>query len=110
MFQVAVGEVALGVVEGDETTLDVVREGEPPQVAVAKGVEEHTSHSGFGGISGSQERRVLRHELGKVGRAVSQASSKRCEGVDMSAQGFGDADATVGHSIECHLQGAEQSD
>ena len=55
MLEVAVGEVAVQVVPGDKTFLDVRWKGASPGVTVRVGVEEDSSHAHFGSIGGAQE-------------------------------------------------------
>ena len=45
MFKVAVGDVALGVVRGDQSSLHCIRKGHSPHVGVTGGVEVHPSHA-----------------------------------------------------------------
>ena len=70
LLKVAVGDVTLGVVSPDQPCLDLRRERLMPKVALAGAIVVDTPHSRLGGISGAQEGRLLRHDLGKVGGAV----------------------------------------
>ena len=75
MFQVAIGDATSRVVDGHELRLDVFREGKSPDVTLARVVEVHAAHTSLGGIGGTQEGRLLGHDLGKVSGAVAEASS-----------------------------------
>ena len=110
VLEVAVGEVAVQVVPGDKTFLNVRRKGASPGVAVPVGVEEDSSHAHFGSVSGAQERRVLGHQFSEVGRSVTEAGGQGGEGVDVGPQGLADTDASVGYSVQRHLKCAEEAD
>ena len=70
LLKVAVGDVTPGVVGRDQPGLDLSRERLTPKVALAGAIVVDTPHSRFCRISGAQEGRLLRHDLGKVGGAV----------------------------------------
>ena len=70
LLEVAVGDVTPGIVGRDQPGLDLSRERLTPKVALAGAIVVDTSHTSFRRISGAQEGRLLRHDLGKVGRAV----------------------------------------
>ena len=69
LFEVAVGDGAGGVVGRDESILDVLREGVPPDVALASGVEVDTTHAHPSGVRGTQECRLLGDHFSQVCRA-----------------------------------------
>lgn len=69
VFQVAVGDAAVGIFGCDEVCLDVVREGHSPVVALAGVVEVHSSHSSAGSVGGPDERGFLRHQFRQVSGA-----------------------------------------
>ena len=69
LLQVAVGDVAFQVVHGHESPLDVLREGEAPNIGLASGVIERTAHPYLGSFGGAQESRFLGHDFGQVCRS-----------------------------------------
>ena len=70
LLKVAVGDVTVGIVSRYQPGLDLSRKRLTPQVALAGAVVVDTPHPRLCGISGAQECRFLRHDLGKVGGAV----------------------------------------
>ncbi len=67
LFEVAVGDGAARVVEGNKAALHVGGEWGPPDVGVAVGVEVDAAHAWLGGVRGPEQARVLRDDLGQVG-------------------------------------------
>lgn len=67
MFEVTVGDRAGEIFGGDQSGLDVRWEGGSPVISLAGRAEEQAAHPGLGRIGGSDQKRVLRHEFGKVG-------------------------------------------
>ena len=63
MLEVAVGDVALGVVGRDQPRLDFLGERLTPEVALAGAVVLDSPHPRFHSIRGSQEGRFLGHDV-----------------------------------------------
>ena len=63
-------------------------------------VEVDTSHSWFGGVRSSQQRRVLRCDFGQVCRSVAETCHKGGEGVEMVAKLLIDFDPPGGAPVE----------
>ena len=64
--------------------MDVWGEGISPDMCMIGSVEEYPSHSLAGGIRAPKDGRVVRDDLGKVGRALTEAGRKAgkvCHGV-----------------------------
>ena len=80
LLEVAVGDVAAGVVGRDQAGLDVGREGQTPEERHPVGVKVHTTHSGLGSIGCAEERRFLGHYLSQVCRPLGQIRSQAGEG------------------------------
>jgi hypothetical protein len=109
VLQVTVCDGAVRVGRADDLGLDVLREGKPPDVGVAISIEVDPTHPRLGRIGGSQERRFLGHDLGEVGRTVTEAGCQEGEGIHMGAERLGDADAVPLGLLECQLQSREQA-
>ena len=95
LLKVAVGDVTFGIVSRYQPGLDLSRKRLTPQVALAGAVVVDTPHSRLCGISGAQEGRLLRHDLGKVGGAVCEAGREGGQSVDVRPEALGDADPTI---------------
>ena len=93
MLQIAVGDDALGVIEGHQQILDSLWEGVSPNVALARGVVEDSSHARLGGIGGTDIRRLLRDDFSQMSRAMGETGSQGGKGVNVLPQGLSDADA-----------------
>jgi hypothetical protein len=63
LFQVTIGDGSMGVVEGDQVLLDVLGERLSPHVGSTMVVVEDATHTSFRSVGGSQEGRVLWHNL-----------------------------------------------
>ena len=74
MLQVAIGDASARVVGRDQTVLDVLGEGIPPDIGVAQVVVEYAAHPRFGCVSVACLSWVLRHHFSEVGRTVAEAS------------------------------------
>lgn len=55
LFEVAIGDVASGVLGADQIRLDVGRKGVPPVVASPRVVKVHAAHAGASGIGGAEQ-------------------------------------------------------
>ena len=73
LLQVAVCELPLGVVLGDDLPLDVGRELLSPEVRLALVTEEHPPHARQGSVIGAQVGGFLRDDLREARGALLQA-------------------------------------
>ena len=85
LLKITVGDVARQVVLAHQLLLHVTGERVSPIVAVAQMVKEHASHTSTSSISGANDGRGLRDELGKVSGARAQASGKTTKGIKVAA-------------------------
>ena len=87
LFEVAVGDGTLRVVEGYEAALDIRRESLAPDVGSPEG-EVDATHARFGRVGGTQETRILGDNLGEVlGWPGAQAGGKAGEGREVVLDG-----------------------
>ena len=66
LFQVAVGDVTVGVVGRDQPGLYVWWEGGPPDEGLPRGVEEDSPHACFGRICGPHKGGFFRYDLSEL--------------------------------------------
>lgn len=109
MLQVAVGHVTKGVVNADQGVLNVLREGVAPIVALTVGIKEDPAHASFGSVSGTQQRRLLGHQLSQVSGARAEAGSEATEGVEAAADESVDADAVAASLVLSPLESTEEA-
>ena len=78
-FQMGISDVAIGVVCGDQTTLDVGREFGPPQngldMGVRSGRQPDAAHARSRGIVSAHSNRVVRDKLSNLGGTFSHRAS-----------------------------------
>lgn len=94
---------------GDETTLDVFREGLSPDVRSAAVVEVYSPHARLGGISRAQDGWFLGDDFGQVCRAVAQTGGEAAECVQAIPYEAVDPDPVSLGFVLGPLQGAEQA-
>jgi hypothetical protein len=109
VFQVAVGDAAMGVGRGDQIGLDVSREGVSPVVALAGVVEEDATHASPSCIGGANEGGRLGDELGDVGGARAKAGCQSTEGGQAGMNEGVEPDPVVAGLVLSPLQGAEEA-
>ena len=108
LFEVTVGDLALGVVKRDKVSLDVRRKGCPPDMQGQGGVEVHSPHARLGCISSTQQSRVLGDKFHKVGWPHAEASHKASEVHDVSTEVLSDPDMVSLSLQESQLESAAQ--
>ena len=96
LFKVAVGEVPVGVVEGDDPPLDLRREGHAPQHGPVALGEQDPSHSGLGGVDSLEGRRVLVYHFGYAGWTGAEVLGEALEVVEVVPDVPGDLDPAFG--------------
>lgn len=109
LLQVAVGDVAVRVVGGDEGPLDFGRESQAPVVTGAGVVKVDSAHTGACRIGGAEQEWQFGHQFGEVGGASAKAGRKAPEGVEVAADVGVESDAIVPRLVLRPLQGAEES-
>ena len=109
LLEVAVREVAEGVVSRHEAPLDVAREGCTPEVGAVVGAEVDAAHSGPGGVRGPKEGGEFGYELREVRRASAEAGREAGEVPDSVTQRGRDADSGRRGGVEGVLKGAEEA-
>ena len=77
LLQVAVGDVPIWIVSGDDVSLDVRREGHAPQEGLLALGKEDPTHARLGSVNAPNCQRVVRHELSKAGGVSCDALSKQ---------------------------------
>ena len=100
MLQVAISEVALGVVGRNHPVLDVLRERELPEYRVIAFAEEDPVHTYLGGVHCLDGGRVLRYYFGDPGGALAQALDKPFEVIEVRSDVLGDLDASIPGFLE----------
>ena len=76
---------------------------------MAVGVVVDPAHTRLSGVGGAGEGRQFGDNLSQVGGSAAQASGQGSKGVEVPAQGGGDADSVVTGVVESQLQSAEES-
>ena len=109
LLQVAVGDVPLGVVEGDDAPLDVVGEGGAPEQGCLVLGEEYPAHAHFGSVHRTDGRRVVRDEFGKARGPVGDAEGQAFEVAEVVTEVGGDAHSVFVGKFEAELHGAEEA-
>ena len=109
LLQVAVGDVPLGVVEGDDAPLEVVGEGGTPEQGCLVLGEEHPAHANFGSVYSSDNRRVVRDEFGEARGPVGDTEGQAFEVAKVVTEVGGDAHAVFIGKFEAELHGAKEA-
>jgi hypothetical protein len=110
LFQVAVCDVPVGVVGGDQGGLHVFRERVAPVETLACVVEVHAAHARPSGIGGPKQRGLLRDQFRQVCGASAQARGQAAKGVDAAADEAVEAHSVLAGLVLRPLQSAEQRD
>ena len=71
-FEIVDGQVAAGVLERDETILDVLRPGEAPDdgANILASADPDAAGAAFAGVAEADVRRESRHQFANVGQAA----------------------------------------
>ena len=109
LFKVTVGHMSLGVVKGHKVILDIGRKRLLPDMRGPVRVIAHSTHVGFGSISGSQQCRLLGDKLHEVGWPGAEASSQMSKVSDVGAEVLSDVDLVALALGVGQLEGAEQA-
>jgi hypothetical protein len=108
LLQVAVGDVSVRVVERHETLLDVCREGGTPKAWCKALSKEYSTHSGLGGIHGSDYGRVVRDNFGETCGSFGDTERQALEVTEVVAKVGRDADTVCVGQLEAELHGAKE--
>ena len=109
MLEVAVGDGAGRVVDGDHGGLEVWREREAPEIRRPQSVEVDPAHASLGGVHGAQEVGFLGDYLGQVRGSLLKAGGQGREGVDVVPQGAINPYPVAPRLLESELEGTEET-
>ncbi len=109
LFEVAVGEVPVGVGGGDHARLALGGEGCPPDEWGVTVDEDDTAHAWLGGVNGLEGRRFFGKDLGEAGRSRAEVLSEAFEVIKVVPDEGGDADAVGFGFGDAQLEGAEEA-
>jgi hypothetical protein len=108
-LKIAHGEVARGVVVGDEMGLKVRRKKGPPQNGRCTGDKPDAAHARLGGVDSSNTGGMIRNQFGKAGGMVIQINGQGFKVVKLSTDMSIDANAVPIRMADAGLQGTEKS-
>ena len=95
MLQVAIRQVALGVVGRYHAVLDVLRERELPEYRVVPLAEEDTAHPNLGGIDSLDDGWVFGYHFCNTSGSIAEALGKPFEVVQVRPDVLGNLDTSV---------------
>jgi hypothetical protein len=109
VFKVTISEAARRIGCGNDLTLDVLRKGASPEEGRMVGREQDTTHASFGGVDRTQNARMVRNYLGKVGGSFQQAVGQLFEVIQVVTDVLGDSNPVLGGITEAEVEGAEEA-
>ena len=105
LFEVTVGEVTVGVVEGHQALLEAFGEAFTPKDGPVVLGEEHTSHANLAGINRPKDAWVVWDDLAQSCGPIHQAAGEPLEVCQVVAYVLGDLDAVLVRVLKPELQG-----